>query len=115
MSTTIIILTLGAAGLLGIGIGYVLRLLVALGQKGSAEIQIKQKLLEAREEAKKIVEEGEKKAAALEAEFREELRLKEEALTGKDERIGQKEAFLDKRQLDIDREADRIKAQIEEV
>lgn len=115
MSTLQILLLVGAAVLLGIGAGYLLRWLVALGQKGSAELQIKQRLLEAREEAKKIVEEGEKEAAKLETQLREEMKVKEESLLNKEKRIAEKESFLEKRQLDIDREADRIKEQIEEV
>ncbi|TAJ13880.1 ribonuclease Y [Patescibacteria group bacterium] len=115
MSTTLILIVLAFTGIIGIAAGYTLRWLVALGQKGSAEIKIKQQLLEAREEAKRIVSEGEKEAARLGGELKEELRAKEESFTAKERRIGEKESFLDQRQLDIDREADRIKAQIEEV
>lgn len=115
MSTITVLIIVAVTGVVGIGAGYFLRLLISLGQKGSVELQIKQKLLEAREEAKNIVAEGEKKAGTLEAGLRDELRLKEESLVGKEKRTGEKEAFLDKRQLDIDREADRIKAQIDEV
>lgn len=115
MSTFTLLLLLGSAGVAGIVIGYWLRWLVSLGQKGSVEISIKQKLLEAREEAKNIVADAEKKRGAVEEGLREEYRLKDEALVGKEERLGQKEQFLDKRQLDIDKEAERIKSQIEEV
>lgn len=115
MSTTVLLLLLGGAGIAGIGIGYLLRWLVSLGQKGSVELEIQKKLLEAREEAKNIVIEAEKKRGVIEEEAREEYRLKDETLVGKEERLGQKEIFLDKRQLDIDREAERIKGQIEEV
>lgn len=115
MSTKILLALLALTGVIGIAAGYFLRWIVSLGQRGSVELQIKQKLLEAREEAKNIVGEGEKKAAAFEIELREELRLKEEAAVAKEERIGQKESFLDKRQLDIDKEAERIKGQIDEV
>ena len=79
MSLIKILLLLAAAGLVGIGVGYVLRWLVSLGQKGSVELEIKQRLLEAREEAKKVVSEGEKRAAELEDELRETLKRKEEA------------------------------------
>lgn len=115
MSITIVLVLLAVAGVAGIGVGYVLRWLVSLGQKGSVELEIKQRLLEAREQAKNIVSEGEKQAQKIEDGLRETLRLKEEALNAKDERMGQKEQYFDKRQLDIDAEAERIKAQIEEV
>jgi len=115
MSTVTVLIIVAIVGVVGIAAGYFLRWIISLGQKGSVELQIKQKLLEAREEAKNIIAEGEKKAGTLEAGLREELRLKEESILGKEKRTGEKEAFLDKRQLDIDREADRIKAQIDEV
>lgn len=115
MSTVTVLIIVALTGGAGIAAGYFLRWLVALGQKGSAELQIKQKLLEAREEAKKIVEEGEKQAAGLETELREEYRLKEESVVTKEKRAAERESYLDKRQLDIDREAERIKAQIDEV
>lgn len=115
MSTKLLLLLLGSAGVFGIAIGYWLRWLISLGQKGSVELDIKQKLLEAREAAEKIVVEAEKKRTSVEEEVREGFKGREDSLNSKDERLGQKEAFLDKRQLDIDREAERIKAQIEEV
>ncbi len=115
MSLTTALILAGLAGLMGIGIGYLFRWLVSLGQKGSVDLQIKQMLLDAREEGKKIIGEAEKKAATLENELREELRAKEEASVSKEERLGQKEQYLDKRQLDIDKEVERIKGQIEEV
>lgn len=115
MSTKVLLLLLGSAGILGIVIGYWLRWLVSLGQKGSVELSIKQRLLEGREQAERIVQEAEKKRAAIEAAAREDAKTKEEALSAKDERLGQKEILIDKRQLDIDKEAERIKAQIEEV
>jgi len=115
MSFKIILVLLVLSGVVGIAAGYFLRWLVSLGQKGSAELAVKQILLEAREEAKNIVGEAEKKTAGLDDRLREEFKQKEDTLAEKDKRIGQKEGYLDQRQLDIDKEAERIKAQIEEV
>src|SRR3989344_6182287 len=115
MSFKIILVLLVLSGVVGIAAGYFLRWLVSLGQKGSAELAVKQILLEAREEAQNIVGEAEKKTAGLDDRFREEFKQKEDTLAEKDKRIGQKEGYLDQRQLDIDKEAERIKAQIEEV
>lgn len=115
MSTTTIIIFLALAGVGGLVAGYILRWLVGLSQKGSAELQIKQIMLDAREEAKKITSAAEKEAERIEGTLRDNLKEREEALLTKDNRLGEKEQFLDKRQLDIDREAERIKAQIEEV
>lgn len=115
MSTFYLLLLLAVTGLLGLGAGYLLRWLVGLSQKGSAELAIKQIMLDAREEADKVIAAAEQKVVGLQEEARQALAEKEEALLQKDKRIGEKEGFLDKRQLDIDREVERIKAQIEEV
>jgi ribonuclease Y len=115
MSIKLILVLLALAGVIGIAVGYFLRFIVALGKKGSMELEIKQMMLDAREEAKKVVAEAEKKADELSAEIREEVAGREKALIDKEKRLGEKESFLDKRQLDIDKEADRIKGQIDEV
>ncbi|MDE2079358.1 MAG: ribonuclease Y [Patescibacteria group bacterium] len=115
MSTTYLLILLGITGLIGAALGYFIRYLVALGQKGSVDLDIKQRLLEAREEAKAILLEAEKRRTAVEEEVRDEFKSREEALATKDERLGQKEMHLDKRQGDIDAEAERIKGQIEQV
>lgn len=115
MSFKLVLVLLAFAGLVGIAIGYFLRWLVSLGQKGSVELEIKQMLLDAREEAKNILNVAEKKAESLEEELRENFAKKEEVLTTKEGRIADKESYLDRRQTDIDREAERIKEQIEEV
>lgn len=115
MSTFTLLLILGGAGVGGIVIGYYLRWIISLGQKGSMELDIKQKLLEARTEAEKIVLDAEKRRTSVEEEIREGFKAREDTLAAKDDRLGQKEQLLDKRQLDIDKEAERIKAQIEQV
>jgi ribonuclease Y len=115
MSTFTLLMLLGGSGVAGIAIGYYLRWIVSLGQKGSVELEIQKKLLVAREEAEKIVLEAEKRRTSVEEELRESAKAKEETLSGKEERLGHKESLLDKRQSDIDAEADRIKNQIEQV
>src|SRR3990167_5184298 len=63
MSLKMVFLLAGAAGLVGIGVGYFLRWIISLGKKGSVELEIKQLVLDAREEAKKITDEAKTKAA----------------------------------------------------
>ena len=115
MSTFTLLLLLLVAGVAGIAIGYYLRWIISLGQKGSMELDIKQKLLEARTEAEKIVLEAEKRRTSVEEEIREGFKAREDTLAAKDSRLGEKEQLLDRRQIDIDKEAERIKAQIEQV
>jgi len=52
MSLTIIIISI-ATLLVGIGVGYYLRLVISLGKKGSMELEIKQIMLAAKEDAQK--------------------------------------------------------------
>ena len=86
-------------GLAGIALGYVLRLLIALGQRGSLELEVKQRLLEAKEKARQIIEEAEEKADEIEEEGREPLREREERLEKYTERLVKREAYLDEREL----------------
>ena len=103
------------AGVAGIVFGYFLRWLISLGQRGSMELEIKRKLLEAEEEAKKITKKAEDAAAKIVTEARGELKEREEKAQRTEERLIKKEELLDQRQLDIDREAERIKQSAEEV
>lgn len=107
-------LTVGA-GVAGIILGYVLRWLVSLGQRGSMELEVKKKLLEAEEEAKKITKDAEKEALKVVSEARTELKEREEKAKEKEDRLIKKEDLLDKRQVDIDKEADKVKQQEEQI
>ncbi len=115
MSTLTIIILLAGTGVGGIAAGYGLRFLVGLSQKGSVELETKELLLKAREEAKELVDEAEKKAEKLETEARLQIKERETAIIDKDKRLGEKEQYLDKRQLELDKEVERIKNQIEEI
>jgi len=53
MSIKIVLALMGAAGVAGIVIGYFVRWLLTLGKKGSVELEVKQMLLQAKEEARK--------------------------------------------------------------
>ena len=92
-----VIIFLALAGLIGIAIGYFLRLIISLGRKGSMELDIKEMLLGAREEAKKITLQAEKEAIELAKTAREELKEKDDKMQKTEERLINKEALLDKR------------------
>lgn len=111
---TVVFIT-GVVGISGIAIGYFLRWLVTLGQKGSMELTIKQSLLEAKDKAQKIIDDAEHETAKLLEEAKRQEREKEAQLKKMEERLINKDDLLDKRQADIDREADNIKRKIEEV
>lgn len=108
------LLVASAAGLLGIAVGWFLRFIVALGKKGSMEIQIKEMLLEAREQAEEITSEADKKSEEILKEAKEEIKKEEERIQKTTDRLVAKENLLDNRQTDIDNEFDEIKKEREE-
>jgi ribonuclease Y len=102
-------------GVVGVIAGYFLRYAVALGKKGSIELEIKQLLTEAREEAKQITAEAEKKSIDTLREVRAEIKEKEDQVKKAEDRLIKKEELLDKRQTDIDAEVDALKGKIAEI
>ncbi|MDO8590799.1 MAG: ribonuclease Y [bacterium] len=115
MSLKIVVLLASLAGVVGIALGYYLRLIISLGKRGSMELEIKEMMLKAKEEAKKITEGAQGKAVEAMAEARAEIKEKEEKLKKAEERIIKKEDTLDQRQSDIDKEVENIKEKIVEV
>lgn len=115
MSLKIVLLISGVATLIGVGVGYYLRLIISLGKKGSVELEIKQMMLEAKDEAKKLTEEALKKSEEILKEGRYEIREKEEKIKKTEERLIKKEDLLDSRQSDIDKEVEEIKNKIAEI
>lgn len=115
MPLKIVALLCVVAVVLGAAIGYFLRVIIALGKKGSMELEIKQRMLEAQEEAKRITLEAEKQATETLRAAREEFKEKEEKTKKIEDRLINKEEFLDRRQVDIDKEVESIKAKIIEI
>lgn len=103
MSIKLVLILLAVSGMAGIALGYVLRLLIALGQRGSLELEVKRKLLEAKERADRIIEEAREEAETIEEERLDPLREREE-------RLAKREAFLDERERNIAEEADDVKS-----
>src|SRR3954464_6899383 len=85
---------LALSGLAGIALGYVLRLLIALGQRGSLELEIKQQMLEAKERAGKVLAEAELRAEKVIEEREAPMREREELLKKASERLGKREELL---------------------
>ncbi len=115
MSLKIVLLLLGATGVVGIGLGYYLRLIISLGKKGSMELDLKQMEIEAKDRAQAITDEAEKKAEEKLREVRAEEKQKEIEHKRTEDRLIKKEELLDHRQIDIDREVEEIKKRIEEI
>lgn len=109
MSLLIVLIIAAAAGLFGIAIGWFLRFITALGKRGSMELEIKEMLLSAREEAERITSEAERNAQETLKVAKTESKEIEQKMHKTEERLITKESFLDKRQLDLDEEEEELK------
>ncbi|HOK34565.1 MAG TPA: ribonuclease Y [Candidatus Paceibacterota bacterium] len=101
--------------LLGIGLGYVIRQLIAQKSANSVEAKIKAKVEKVKEEAKKIVLEAKEKATQIIEEAEEEERAQKEQLRKLEERLLEKEDLLDKRQMKIDEQEKENKKLLEKI
>lgn len=110
-------LTLGGvmAILVGVILGYLIRWFLSISNRGSIEIEVKQLLLSAKEEAQKILEDADKKTKAREEELRREEKEEDLRLKKVEERLIKKETFLDNLQTDLYKETDQIKRKDKEV
>jgi ribonuclease Y len=111
---TLVFIT-GTATLAGIIFGYFLRWIITLGRKGSMELTIKQTMLEAKDQAQKIVEKATEESEELLREVKGKEKEKEIELKRKEDRLVKKEDILDKRQEDLDKELEQLKLRLDEV
>ncbi len=100
---------LALSGVGGIALGYVLRVLIGLAQRGSIELDIKRKLLQAKEQAAKIIADAEFRGEVIETERLAPIEEKEEKLVSREERLAAREEFLDSRQRDLDEKEDEVR------
>jgi ribonucrease Y len=114
VSLKIILILLALSGTGGVALGYILRVLIGLAQRGSVELDIKQKLLQAKEQAAKIIADAEYSSAVFETERLAPIEEREEKLTAKEEHITLREEFLDSRQRDLDEKEDEVRAREQE-
>ena len=85
MNITLITILLSAGALFfGVLVGYYLRVIVALGKRRSIEIDIKQMMVGAKEEAQRITDEAKKKSEEQLGNLKEEEKKKEQEWREKD-------------------------------
>jgi ribonucrease Y len=115
MSIKLVLILLAFSGLAGIALGYVLRMLIALAQRGSLEVEVKQKMLEAKERAARILSEAEARAEDVEKERLGPLSEREDRLEEREDRLGKREEFLDERERHLNEESESVKSRENEV
>ena len=102
MNLTKVFILAGLSGLGGIAIGFLLHKLITLQQKNSAELKIKQLLLDAKTKAQKSVEEATNKAESILEEAKKEEKIVLAQVRKLEERILQREEAEEKRHTDLD-------------
>jgi ribonucrease Y len=110
MSIKLLLSLLALSGLAGIALGYVLRVLISLGQRGSIELEIKQQMLNAKERANKILEEAERKAELEEKSLLVPIKEREDEVKKIADRLAKREEFLDERERSVADESDDVRA-----
>jgi len=115
MSLLIVLIIAVAAGVAGIVVGWFLRFIIALGKRGSMELEIKEMLLSAREEVERITSEAEKEAHENLKQAKAEADELKNKLQKTEERLIAKEELLDRRQTDIDASSEEAKDKFEEL
>lgn len=101
---TKITLILGALALLvGAGVGYYLRIIIALGQKSGIELEIKKLLIIAKEDAQKILAEAQKKAEEKITIAEAEEKKKLEDIKKSEERVNRREDTLELKERELQR------------
>ncbi|MCX6757442.1 MAG: ribonuclease Y [Candidatus Nomurabacteria bacterium] len=115
MSLTIKLLIGAGVLFFGVGLGYYLRVIIALGKKRSIEIDIKDMMVGAREESQRILDEAKKKSEATLEELKEEEKKKSEEFKETEKRLIKKDELLDARQVEIDKEVENIKSKVEDI
>lgn len=114
MSLKLALLLALIAASAGIGFGYLLRLIISLGKKGSMELDIQRLELSAKEEAQKILFEAEEKAKDILKRNQADLKEQQTRNKSMEDRLVKKEELLDRRQMELDREAEQYKARVAE-
>ena len=115
MSPQLFIIIAVLVAVVGITVGYYLRRVVALGKRETVEIEVKEMLLKAKEEAKRITLDAENKAVEVMQQTRVEAKEREEKLKKAEERLIKKEDQVDEREQSVTSEIESIKQKISEI
>src|SRR3990167_2043819 len=115
MSLKLALLLALLAASAGIGFGYLLRLLISLGKKGSLELDIKQMELSSKEEARRIISEAEARGEEITQKVQKEFKEREERIKKTEDRLAKREEFLDGHALDLNKEAENVKKKNAEI
>jgi ribonuclease Y len=115
MSPQLLIIVATLIVIIGVAVGYYLRLAVSLGKRGTIEVEVKEMILKAKEEAKRVALDAENKAVEVMQQTRAEAKEREEKLKKAEERLLKKEDQIDEREQSVVSEIESIKEKIAEI
>lgn len=115
MNLTKIVILAGFSGLGGIAIGYLLHKLLILQEKNSAELKVKQILLDAKAKAQAALEEATKKSEKILEDSKHEEKNALIQVRKMEERALQKEESLEKQRLLVENEKKEVQDNIEKL
>lgn len=115
MSIQLVLILLAATGLAGMLFGYAIRFFIAYGQRGSLELEVRQRILEAKERANQILSEAQVLAASKESEVGTATKEREVKLDAYAERLAKREDLLDERERGIGADEDMVRGREQEV
>jgi ribonuclease Y len=104
-----------AGGLLGLAIGYFIRVFLALRLKDSVEKKAEKEVEAAKTKAKEIIVEAKAKASSILEEASQEERLRKNELRKLEERLLKREEFLDQKIRELDSAQKELKLKEEEL
>ncbi|PIR57654.1 MAG: ribonuclease Y [Parcubacteria group bacterium CG10_big_fil_rev_8_21_14_0_10_38_31] len=105
----------GISAIMGIGLGYFLRYLIALGEKTSSETKVKQLLLDAKTKAQETLDEAKSKADVLIESAKNEEKTALTQVRKMEERIIKREEQVEKRHSSLESEAEEIKEKVKKI
>lgn len=105
----------GISAIMGVGLGYFLRYLIALGEKTSSENKVKQLLLDAKTKAQETLDEAKGKADALVESAKNEEKSALLQIRKMEERIIKREEQVEKRHTSLEEEAEEIKEKVKKI
>lgn len=104
---------IGGAMLLAGGIiGYSIRAVIFILRKNSLELSVSERLMHAREQAQKIIDEAQEKAEHAWEELKKAEKQKDQELKVTEDRLIKKESLLDLRQSELDSRANTIEQKL---
>ena len=105
----------GISAVMGVGLGYFLRYLIALGEKTSSETKVKQLLLDAKTKAQETLDEAKNKADTLIESAKNEEKSALLQIRKMEERIIKREEQVEKRHTSLEKEAEEIKEKVKKI